>query len=265
MAHSRVSLHEAFARARQAQRAALITYTTAGYPDPAAMLDLVAAMQDGGSDIIELGIPFSDPVADGPVIQRADEVALRAGVTPRLCLDMAGQLRARGVTVPLVFLTYYNPVLRYGLEAFARDAAAVGMDGLIVPDLPPEEAMALQRSLDVHGLALILLVAPTTAEARLAQIAAATQGFLYVVSRLGTTGTDLRPGDGPLQLLALARRHARTPIAVGFGISQPEQVRTLAGHADGIIVGSGVVQRATEGAGAVRAYVASLRKEVSWR
>lgn len=257
--HGLARISAAFERARAEGRTALITYLTLGYPSPAASLELVPALQAGGADLIELGVPFSDPVADGPTIQQASHAALGAGVTPRLCLELAATLRQRGVTPPLVLMGYYNPIYTYGLQAYAQDCAAAGVDGLIVPDLPPEEADPLREACQREELALIFLVSPTTGPQRVARIAAATQGFLYVVSRLGTTGAGHGPGEELSSRLAIVRHHARTPVAVGFGISRPEQVRALASLADGVIVGSGVVERATEGADVLRSYVSSLR------
>jgi len=253
------AISAAFGAARAEGRCALIPYLTLGYPSLADSLKLVPALQAGGADIIELGVPFSDPVADGSTIQRASHAALQAGVTPGDCLETVARLRRVGVSVPLVFMGYYNPMHHHGLDAYARDCAAVGVDGLIVPDLPPEEAGPLREACRSAGLALVFLVAPTSGEGRMATICAATQGFLYVVTRLGTTGAGHSPGQELASRLELVRRHARTPVAVGFGISRPEQVRALASMVDGIIVGSAVVERARQGAEALRSYVASLR------
>jgi len=253
------AISAAFALARAQGRAALITYLTLGYPSPDDSLELVSALQAGGADLIELGVPFSDPLADGPIIQRASHAALQAGMTPRGCLEIVPRLRQAGVTVPLLLMGYYNPIHAYGLGAYARDCAHAGVDGLIVPDLPPEEATPLREACQSEGLALVFLVAPTSGGGRIAQIAAATQGFLYLVSRLGTTGTGQGPGEELARQLALVRAHARTPVAVGFGLSRPEQVRQLAPQVDGLIVGSAVVERAAEGAAALRDYVQSLR------
>lgn len=253
------AIQEAFERARRAQRPALITYLTLGFPTAGESLELVPALQAGGGDLIELGVPFSDPVADGPTIQHAAQVALQQGMTPEGCFDLVSTLRERGVTVPLVLMGYYNPILSYGLEAYGRRCAAVGVDGLIVPDLPPEEAGPLRGVCDAEGLALIYLVAPTTQEARIATLAQETRGFLYVVSRLGITGAGNAPAQAELrERLAVIRRHAKTPVAVGFGLSQPQQIRGLAADVDGLIVGSAIVSRAPEGAECVREYVRSL-------
>ncbi len=253
------ALDDAFQRTREEGRCAFIPYLPLGYPTPGGTLELVPALEAGGADIIELGVPFSDPVADGPTIQEASQVALRAGITPRACLDLVAELRQGGLTVPLLLMGYYNPIHSYGVEDYVRDCAQVGVDGFIVPDLPPEEAGPLRKACQARGLALVFLVAPTTREERIAIIADATRGFLYVVSRLGITGTERSPEADLISRLARVRRHARTPITVGFGISQPEQARGLAPHVDGVVVGSALVRRATEGAQAVRDFVASFR------
>lgn len=265
--HGATAIQRAFAAARDEGRSALIPYIPVGYPSPAATRELVPALQAGGADLIELGVPFSDPVADGPTIQRATYAALQAGVTPATCLEMAGELRARGVTVPLVLMGYYNPILRYGPERYAADCHRLGVDGLIVPDLPLEEAGPLRHACQAEGLGLIQLVAPTSDEARIAQLAAATSGFLYVVSRLGITGAGLAPGAELGQRMDMIQRHARTPIAVGFGISAPEHVRTIAPYTDGVIVGSAVVEHAPQGTQALRGFVAALREATArgWR
>lgn len=250
----------AFARAKAANRSALITYLTVGYPSPQATLDLALALARGGADLIELGVPFSDPIADGPVIQRASHAALQAGVTPRSCLDLVASLRASGFTTPLVLMGYYNPILRRGLGAYAEACAIAGVDGLIVPDLPVEESGPLHAACHRRSLALIQLAAPTTGDVRLARIAAETEGFLYLVSRLGITGAGETPHADLGARLAQVRALARTPIAVGFGIATPQQARALASEvcADGVIVGSAIVERAPQGPQVLEAYVASL-------
>ena len=248
----------AFNAARREGRAALIPYLTAGYPTPAASPALVLALQAGGADLIELGVPFSDPVADGPTIQRAAGRALAAGMTPTRCLDLCREVRRRGVGVPLVLMGYYNPVHAYGPGAYVRDCAAAGVDGLIVPDLPPDEAGPLAGECRAAGLALIHLVAPTTPPERAARVAGETSGFLYVVSRLGTTGGTMAAGEALAGRLCALRSVARTPLAVGFGITRPAEVAAVAREADGVVVGSAVVERADEGPDALRAYVASL-------
>lgn len=254
-----VAIERAFQRAAQEGRAALVTYLTAGYPSLEASRRLVLALQAGGADLIELGVPFSDPVADGPTIQRASYQALQAGTTPQACLELAAALRAEGLHVPLLFMGYYNPILAYGLEDFASRCAQVGVDGLIVPDLPPEEAEPLREACQRLGLAMVFLVAPTTFPERMAHIAAQTSGFLYVVSRLGTTGGDHNPGAALERLLRTVKSVARTPVAVGFGVSRPEAAHQLAHLADGVIVGSAIVERAADGAEALQTFTRALR------
>jgi tryptophan synthase alpha chain len=253
------AIQAAFERAAAQERCALITFLTLGYPTLDASLELVPALARGGADLIELGVPFSDPVADGATIQRSSFQALQAGMTPRRGLAMVEALRAGGLTTPVLLMGYYNPILSYGAAAYVRDALAVGVDGLIVPDLPPEEAAPLEALCRQKGLALVLLVAPTSDTRRVAEIARRTTGFLYVVSQLGTTGRALQADQALTQRLAAVRALAQTPVAVGFGVSQPQDVASLADLADGVIVGSAVVQRAQQGAEELERYVASLR------
>ncbi|MEA3406920.1 MAG: tryptophan synthase subunit alpha [Chloroflexota bacterium] len=254
------ALAYSFERAQEQGHCAFIPYIPLGYPTPADTLELIPALQAGGADIIELGVPFSDPVADGPTIQEASQVALRAGMTPATCLDLVAGLRQEGrVSVPLLLMGYYNPIHSYGMEEYVRDCAQAGVDGFIVPDLPPEEAGPLQEACQEKGMALVFLVAPTTQAERIATIADTTRGFLYVVSRLGITGTERSPETSLISRLDQIRPYAKTPIVVGFGISAPEQARGLAPYVDGVVVGSAIVRRATEGAGAVRDFVASFR------
>lgn len=248
----------AFEWAHAQGRCALITFLTLGYPSADDTLALVPAMERGGADIIELGIPFSDPVADGPTIQGSSQQALEMGMTPKQGVGLVRQLRQGGVAVPLLLMGYYNPILSYGTAAFVRDCAAVGVDGLIIPDLPPEEAAPLAKECRHAGLALVFLVAPTSDEQRVAEIARQTSGFLYVVSQLGTTGQDLRMDKALARRLALAKSHAATPVAVGFGIERPAQVAELAADVDGVIVGSAIVRKSKEGPEALLDYVASL-------
>lgn len=233
-------------RARRGR--ALVPYFTAGDPSLADTRRLVAEAARRGADVVELGVPFSDPLADGPVIQRAAQRALAGGVTLPRVLELARDLRGE-VAIPLVLLTYYNPVLAFGLKAFARTAAAAGVDGVIVADLPPEEAQPLSREAAAAGLDLIHLVAPTSTPARLRRIARQSRGFVYVVSLTGVTGVrDAIAPDLVAQLRGL-RLVTTRPICVGFGISTPEHVRAVAPYADGVIVGSAVVRLVEEHAG----------------
>ena len=257
--HGREAVAHAFARAQAENRCALITFLTLGYPSLEVSTDLVRALSRGGADIIELGVPFSDPVADGPAIQESSLAALQAGMTPRKAFEMVRALRAQGVAQPLLLMGYYNPILSHGLAAYVQDCVDSGVDGLIVPDLPPEEAEPLEGLCLQAGLALVFLVTPTSDADRVRQVAERTTGFCYVVSQLGTTGGSLRNEQALAQRLANVRRVAHTPVAVGFGVSQPDQVARLAGQTDGVIVGSAIVRKSSEGPEALETYVQSLR------
>ncbi|MEW6547740.1 MAG: tryptophan synthase subunit alpha [Bacillota bacterium] len=228
----------AFARRRGT---VLIPYLTVGHPNLETTLEAVPLLEESGADLVELGIPFSDPVADGVTIQEASFRALQGGVTPGRCLEVAARLRER-VRLPLLFLTYFNPILSYGLEAFCAASARAGVDGLIVPDLPPEEAIELEEATARHGLDLIYLLAPTSTEERVRQVAQRSRGFIYLVSVTGVTGAreSLPPGLG--EFVARVRKWASQPLCVGFGISTPEQAAQVARIADGVIVGSRLVQ-----------------------
>ena len=206
-----------FARAKAENRAVFMPYQAMGYPDRARTLEIIHTLGDVGAELFEIGIPHSDPLADGPTIQAATQVALRNGITARRCLDAVRELRARGVGQPMLLMGYLNPVLAYGPDAFARDARAAGADGLIVPDLPPEEADLLAGACAREGLALIFFLAPTSTDARIKLVAEQARGFLYVVSVTGVTGARaaLPPSLGDFLARALSLR------VVGFGISGP--------------------------------------------
>ncbi len=237
----------AFAKARAEERCALIPYVTAGDPDLARTRSILRALGDAGADLMEIGVPFSDPIADGPVNQRAAERALRNGVTLRSCLDLAAELRAGGVP-PVVLFTYYNPIHRMGPETFARAAGVCGVDGVLVTDLPPEEAVDLHVALRASGVDLILLLSPTSSQERVELVCREASGFIYVISRTGVTGArEDVPSDLEGQVRA-ARRATNLPIAVGFGISQPGQAAAIAAYADGIVVGSALVRLIEENA-----------------
>jgi tryptophan synthase alpha chain len=218
----------------------LIAYVTAGDPSLDATEQIVLAAAESGADVIELGVPFSDPVADGPTIQRASDRALRAGTTLASVIDLVLRLRAR-TQVPLILFSYFNPILQMGLEKFAEAAAAAGADGVLVTDLTPEEAADYRAAMRAHNLDTIFLAAPTSTDERLAKIAECSSGFLYLISRTGVTGTrDALPEDLPA-LARRVRRFTKLPLAVGFGISQPEHVSVLGGIADAAVVGSAIV------------------------
>jgi tryptophan synthase alpha chain len=230
-----------FAALRARGERALVAYFTAGDPSLAMTRRLVGEAARRGADVIELGIPFSDPLADGPVIQRASQRALAAGMTLPRVLELVREMRGE-VSVPLVFLTYYNPILAFGLKAFCRTAVEAGIDGVIVPDVPPEEAAPLRAEADPAGLDVVHLVAPTSTPERMRKIARASQGFIYMVSLTGVTGerSELAP-ELAAQLRAL-RNITTKPICVGFGISTPAQAAEVGRAADGVIVGSAIVR-----------------------
>ena len=219
---------------------ALITYISAGDPDLGTTRSLVLAMASSGVDIIELGIPYSDPVADGPVIQQASLRALSGGATIRAIFGLVADLR-RDTEIPLVLMAYYNSLLQYGIDKFVGTCAAVGVDGLIVPDLPLEESGELRAQAESQGIDVILLVAPTTPADRIARIAEASRGFLYCVSVTGVTGMQKAVDTNLRDFLETVRGQTSLPLAVGFGISTPEQAAAAAGLADGVIVGSAVI------------------------
>jgi tryptophan synthase alpha chain len=238
------------------KRAALMPYLMGGYPSTEESVSAGLAAADAGADLLELGIPFSDPLADGPVIHAAGTEALAAGATPHGVLGVCERIAVR---VPVVLMVYANIVLTAGVEAFALRAAAAGASGLIVPDLPHDEAAELRAACDSEGLALVPLVAPTTTPDRIAAIGADARGFVYTVSLTGTTGEREELPPGLAETVERVRASTELPVAVGFGISTPEQARSVAELADGVIVGSRVVRAAGEGgAAAVGTVVAEL-------
>ncbi|MFH1032757.1 MAG: tryptophan synthase subunit alpha [Chloroflexota bacterium] len=222
-------------------RKALLTYVTVGYPSLDATLQVVPLLAESGADIVELGIPFSDPLADGVTIQKASFSALQNGVTPEICLDIARKLRQR-INIPLVFMGYYNPILNYGLEKFSDACAKNGIDGMIIPDLPPEEGSELETAAHKQGLDLIYLLAPTSTEERIKLVAKHSTGFIYLVSVAGVTGARNQLPADLEQFAARVRKVATQPICIGFGISTPEQAKRVARIADGVIVGSRLIQ-----------------------
>jgi tryptophan synthase alpha chain len=229
-----------FDRLKRDGRKGLIAYITAGDPTPERTADLVAALERGGADLIELGVPFSDPVADGPVIRRAGERALRAGTSLRKVLDIAAEIRRRS-EIPLLLFTYLNPVMRYGLEKLASDAATYGIDGCLLTDASVEEAQDYATAMHHHGLDTVFLAAPTSTERRLKLVARYSTGFVYLVSRAGVTGErdSLSAAVGPL--VQAMRAVTDLPLAVGFGISKPEHVAELGRQVEAVVVGSAFV------------------------
>jgi tryptophan synthase alpha chain len=226
-----------FERLRAEHRPALIAYITAGDPSPAATPDLAAALERGGADLIELGVPFSDPIADGPVIQRGSERALKAGTNLAKVLDIAAQIRKRS-EIPLLLFTYMNPVLRYGLEPLAKAAVDNGIDGCLLTDLSVEEAEPYIRVMRGAGLDTVFLAAPTSSQRRLKLVAKYSTGFVYLVSRTGVTGERTNVSTSVAPLVAAMRGVTKLPLAVGFGISTAEHVRAMGALVDGVVVGS---------------------------
>ena len=243
---------------------ALITYLTVGYPNLETTLEMVPLIASSGCDLVELGIPFSDPLADGTTIQRASYQALKQGITTETCLDVARKLSTQ-VDTPLVFMTYFNPVHRYGLDAFCRDCAQSGVSGLIIPDLPPEEGTELEEISLKHGIDIIYLLAPTSTDERIDIVAARSRGFIYLVSLAGVTGArNALPQE--LESFVLKVRHrANQPLCVGFGISTADEAHRVAKVADGVIVGSRLIQliEGNDPINNVRSFIQSLRDALS--
>lgn len=231
-------LSATFDKLRSRNEAALVLFVTAGDPDLDQLPDLLSALAEGGADIIEVGIPFSDPIADGPVIQASSQRALDRGVTPTQVLNSISSAK---VDVPLVLMGYYNPVLRMGLEDFAHAAKSAGASGSIISDLTPEEASPWIEASQRAGLDTVFLVAPTSTDERIAAVAQQATGFVYAVSRTGVTGAHQSAPPEVSELVSRIREHTTTPVCVGFGISKPEHVRTIAQVADGAVVGSWLV------------------------
>ncbi len=248
-------------RARSAfqERPAFMPYAVLGYPDREAGLEVINILAEAGADLLELGIPFSDPLADGPTIQAATQKSLENGTTVKDCLAMIRELRAQGVDTPALLMGYVNPIMAYGMEQFVADAAAAGADGFIVPDLPPEEAGEFEALCAQHELALVYLLAPTSGQERIKLVAQKSQGFVYLVSLLGVTGarTDLPPDLA--DFVNRVRAETDKPLAVGFGIGNGAQAQLVGGIADGVIVGSALVKRAGESVEKVRELAEELR------
>jgi tryptophan synthase alpha chain len=242
------TLTSTFAALRDRGGKGLVAYVTAGDPDLNRSAGVIRAVARAGADVIEVGVPFSDPLADGPVIQRATERALRAGTTLDRTLDLIASLRA-DVAAPIVLFSYVNPILRLGLKSFVERAASAGVDGVLLLDLPIEESDAVHGILDRHGLDQIFLVSPTTTDARLADAARLGRGFLYVISRLGVTGARDSVAGTAEPLVARLRRATTLPLALGFGISRPEHVRQVWSFADAAVVGSAIVAAVGAAAG----------------
>jgi tryptophan synthase alpha chain len=257
------TLAAAFADARADGRAALIGYLPAGFPSPAESADLIAAMVESGVDIVEVGLPYSDPLMDGPAIQEAVDQALRAGTNTDTVLDIVAQVASTGAAT--VVMSYWNPIERYGVERFADRLADAGGVGVITPDLTPEEAGAWIAATDRRGLDRVFLVAPSSTDARIARVCEVTSGFVYAASTMGVTGARAQVSSAAPALVARTRQLTDLPIAVGLGVSTGEQARDVAGYADGVIVGSAFVKRILDAPdhASARADVGALAAELA--
>jgi tryptophan synthase alpha chain len=253
---------DTFARLERERRTGLVTYITAGDPSLARTEDILFALQRAGADLIELGVPFSDPLADGPVIQRATERALASGTTLDDVIALVERVRA-SLTLPVVLFTYANPLLRMGLPEFARRAVAAGVDGVLILDLPVEEADECRSLFERQGLDMIFLLSPTTTQERIRQAARLGRGFLYGISRLGVTGARAAVAAGAIDLAERIRRETPLPVALGFGVSHPDHVREIGRAADAAVVGSALVQVIAD-AGAGERLVPAVESFVRW-
>jgi tryptophan synthase alpha chain len=250
-----------FRRLREERKKAFIPYMMAGDPSLEKTGDIVLLFEKCGADIVELGIPFSDPLADGPTIQRASERALKNGVTLRKVISLIKGLR-QITRIPLVLMTYFNPVFRYGTSDFIRDAVAAGVDGTIIPDLPPDEAGEFIKISRATGLDTIFLLAPTSTEDRIKKVTRASSGFIYYVSITGITGANLLLDGSMEALIGNIKRYTDKPIAVGFGISGPGEASAVARISDGVIVGSAIVKKLHETPDELKSYLRSLREAI---
>ncbi len=257
-------LNSIFSHTKSQNRAALITFMMGYDPDEAASSALLAALPEAGADIIEIGMPFSDPMADGPVIEAAGLRALAAGASLAGILRMVAQFREKNAYTPIILMGYFNPVYRYGCETFCRDATKAGVDGLIIVDLPPEEESELTAPMRAHGLHFIRLIAPGSDEARLGKLCASAGGFVYYISVAGITGAKSATHASLSDNIARIRRHTQLPVAAGFGIKTPEQAKQAAQLADAVVVGSALVEKFhSSGQAAALAFVRELAQAVA--
>ncbi len=234
-------IEDTFARLKAEGRTVFVAFLTVGYPDIESTPGLVRALVEGGADIIELGVPFSDPLAEGPTIQKSSFHALQQGVTMETCLEVVRKLRAEGMETPLIFMGYYNPILAYGVERFARDAAVAGADGIIPVDLPPEESGELHAACVANDLRVIYLLAPTSTDERIQAVGERASGFVYCVSLTGVTGARDEMSEGVTGFLERVRRQISLPLAVGFGISQRKHFQAVARIAEAAVIGSAII------------------------
>ena len=234
-------IEETFARLKSEGKTALMPYHTAGFPTLEGSKEIIRALVEAGADMVEIGVAFSDPIADGASVQATSQIALDNGTRLPHCIQLVRELRAEGVTVPFLLMGYYNPILKYGIERYVADCAKAGVDGFIVPDLPSEEADTLLRECTRHGRDLIFMVAPTSTDKRLTVAAERGRGFLYCVSVTGVTGAREQMSDTLGEYIARIRSHTDLPLAIGFGISKPEHVQQVGEIADGAIVGAALI------------------------
>jgi tryptophan synthase alpha chain len=251
---------QVFKELKKKNKKAFIPYIMAGDPTLNDTKTFIRELSEAGADIIELGVPFSDPLADGPTIQRASERALRQGVNLRKVLSLVEDIRPH-TKIPLIVMTYYNPVFKYGIEAFTKKAVSVGVNGLIIPDLIPDEADELIRCTKKYGLDTIFLLAPTSTEERIKKVKKASTAFIYFVSITGITGAELSVNKRMKETFSHIKAMTRKPIAVGFGISTPEEASEIAAFADGVIVGSAFVKLISEGK-SIKDFAKSLREAI---
>jgi tryptophan synthase alpha chain len=254
-------ISDTFKKLRSEGKKAFIPYVMSGDPSLEKTKETVLLFEECGADIVELGVPFSDPLADGPTIQHASERALQSGTSLREVISLVSELR-HVTQIPLVLMTYFNPVFKYGSEQFVVDAKTAGVDGVIIPDLPPEEAGDFIRSSKKHRLDTIFLLAPTSTEKRIRKVIKSSRGFIYYVAITGITGSSLLL-DGSMEILvAHIRKYSETPVSVGFGVATPDDAMHIARLADGVIVGSAIIKRLRENPGTLRDYLFSLRQAI---
>lgn len=255
-------IEKTFKKLKGQGKKAFIPYIMAGDPSLEKTKATVSLLERCGADIIELGVPFTDPLADGPTIQKAAERGLLAGVTLRKVLELVKDLR-QATKIPIVLMTYYNPVFKYGEAGFVKDAVASGVDGVIIPDLPPDEAGELIKLSKEQGLSTIFLLAPTSTTDRIKKVAKASTGFIYYVSITGITGSKIMLDSSIKESINTIRKTTDKPIAVGFGVSAPEEAKTVAGFADGVIVGSALVKKLNESPEGAEDLIKNLREAIN--
>jgi tryptophan synthase alpha chain len=250
-----------FLTLRQKGKKAFIPYIMAGYPSEEDTIKITGLLEECGADIMELGVPFTDPLADGPVIQAASEEALKNGMNLKKVLLLVERIK-RQFSIPVILMTYYNPVFKYGEEKFVRDAINAGVSGVIIPDLPPDEAHSLKRHARKTGLDTIFLAAPTSTPERLRLIAKASTGFIYYVSITGITGSKLILDGSQRYIIDTLRKLTDKPVATGFGVSTPEEAKAVAAFSDGVIVGSSIVKRLTGAEGELKSYISHIAEAI---